>query len=132
MRLPSHIGIIPDGNRRWAEANGLSKIEGWDFGLKPGIDLFRLIQKVGVPEVTFYGFTMDNAKRPSAQRRAFIDCCIQAVGILSKENAELLVVGKSDTAVFPKSCCPIRTSGTPSTRAAPRSISSSTTAGNGT
>ena len=25
MRLPKHIGIIPDGNRRWAENNGLSK-----------------------------------------------------------------------------------------------------------
>ena len=30
MRLPKHIGIIPDGNRRWADSNGMPKIKGWE------------------------------------------------------------------------------------------------------
>jgi undecaprenyl diphosphate synthase len=106
MRLPNHVGIIPDGNRRWAEANGLSKIQGWDHGLQPGIELFRLIQQMGIPEVTYYGFTMENARRPAAQRNAIIDCCIQAVDLLSKEDAELLIVGKSDTTLFPEALRP--------------------------
>jgi len=109
MRLPNHIGIIPDGNRRWAESKGLSKVEGWDHGLKPGIELFRLIQQAGVSEVTSYGFTMENARRPAIQRDAIIDCCIQAVDMLSKEDAELLVVGKSDTTVFPEILLPYTT-----------------------
>jgi undecaprenyl diphosphate synthase len=109
MRLPNHIGIIPDGNRRWAESKGLSKVEGWDHGLIPGIELFRLIQQAGVSEVTYYGFTMENARRPAIQRDAIIDCCIQAVDMLSKEDAELLVVGKSDTTVFPEVLLPYTT-----------------------
>lgn len=36
-RVPKHIGIIPDGNRRWAERNGLNKEEGYAFGLEPFI-----------------------------------------------------------------------------------------------
>ncbi len=109
MRLPKHIGVIPDGNRRWAEANGLSKIDGWDHGLNPGIELFRLIRQAGVQEVTYYGFTMENARRPAIQRNAIIDCCIQAVDMLSKEDAELLIVGKSDTTLFPKALLPYTT-----------------------
>ena len=34
-RLPKHIGIIPDGNRRWAQENGLKKQEGYKFGINP-------------------------------------------------------------------------------------------------
>ena len=33
MRLPKHIGILPDGNRRWAENNGLSKEKGYNIDL---------------------------------------------------------------------------------------------------
>ena len=39
MRIPSHIGIIPDGNRRWAKAHGLPKHEGYRHGLTPGLTL---------------------------------------------------------------------------------------------
>jgi len=34
-RKPNHIGIIPDGNRRWATRNGLKKQEGYGHGLSP-------------------------------------------------------------------------------------------------
>ena len=42
-RFPKHIGIIPDGNRRWAKGNGLKK-----YGLDPGLKLLRAAQKHGV------------------------------------------------------------------------------------
>ena len=67
MRIPNHIGVIPDGNRRWADTKGLSRIKGWDHGLDPGLALFRQIQDAGVQEVTYYGYTMENARRPSSQ-----------------------------------------------------------------
>ena len=41
MRIPKHIGIIPDGNRRWAVQHGLQKQEGYSYGLAPGLALFR-------------------------------------------------------------------------------------------
>lgn len=106
MRLPKHIGIIPDGNRRWAVSNGLTKDKGYSLGIDPGLFLFKLCQKEGVEEITYYGFTTDNAKRPSDQKSAFIDACISAVKLLSNEDAELLVIGNSDSPVFPKELLP--------------------------
>ena len=41
QRLPNHIGIIPDGNRRWAQKNGLNKEDGYDYGIKPGFELYK-------------------------------------------------------------------------------------------
>lgn len=42
MRIPKHIGIIPDGNRRWAKRAGLKKEDGYAHGLTPGLELLRL------------------------------------------------------------------------------------------
>ena len=106
MRLPKHIGIIPDGNRRWANSNGIPKIKGWEKGIDPGYALFKLIQKAGIEEVTYYGYTMENARRPIIQRNAIINACIQGVKILSQEDAELLVVGNSDSKMFPEALRP--------------------------
>ena len=110
MRIPNHIGIIPDGNRRWAESKGFSKEKGYSLGgITPGLLLFKLCQKAGVKEITYYGFTTDNTKRPSIQKAAFIKACIDAVKILSKEDAELLVVGNTESKSFPKELLPYTT-----------------------
>jgi undecaprenyl diphosphate synthase len=101
MRLPKHIGIIPDGNRRWAEAHQMKKEEGYKCGIDPGLALFKLCKEAGIKEVTYYGFTTNNTKRQTIQRQAFTDACIHAVSILSKEDAELLVVGDSESLMFP-------------------------------
>lgn len=101
MRVPTHIGVIPDGNRRWAAEQGFAKEQGYTSGIDPGLALFRLCQQVGVEELTFYGFTVDNVRRPREQRTAFTQACVQAVDVLSKEDATLLVVGNSESPVFP-------------------------------
>lgn len=106
MRIPNHIGIIPDGNRRWAVQNGLNKEQGYGPGLKPGVELFRLCKKIGIKELTYYGFTTDNTKRSSIQTKAFTAACIEAVKILSKEDASLLVLGNTDSPMFPKELLP--------------------------
>jgi len=79
------------------------------MGLDPGLVLFRLCQEVGIKELTFYGFTTDNTKRPSEQRIAFTDACIQAVEMLSKEDAALLVIGNTDSTMFPRELLPFTT-----------------------
>lgn len=106
MRIPSHIGVIPDGNRRWSLTKGLTKEKGYDRGLEPGVQLFRLCKELGVKELTYYGFTMDNTKRPAIQTKAFTAACINAVEILSREDASLLVVGNSNSPMFPKELIP--------------------------
>jgi undecaprenyl diphosphate synthase len=106
MRIPNHIGIIPDGNRRWAVSNGLTKDKGYSVGISPGLELFKQCQDYGIKEITYYGFTTDNTKRPRVQKDAFIDACIKAVNILSSQNAELLVIGNTTSKSFPKELLP--------------------------
>jgi len=101
-RIPQHIGIIPDGNRRWAEKNGLTKEKGYHYGINPGFALYELALELGIPEMTFYGFTVDNTKRPSKQTKAFQNACIDAVKMLSNHDASLLVVGNDKSPLFPE------------------------------
>ncbi len=102
MKLPNHIGVIPDGNRRWAESNGLWKGKGYEHGLDPAIKFFKLAQAQGIKEISVYGFTIENNRRPAAQRKMFTTACIRAVELLSSENAELLIVGNTESRMFPR------------------------------
>ena len=105
-RLPRHVGIIPDGNRRWSVARGLPKHAGYKYGIAPGLELYRICLNLGIKEMTFYGFTQDNTKRPAEQTRAFQRACIEAVEKLAEEDAELLVVGNTESPLFPKELLP--------------------------
>lgn len=105
-RVPNHIGIIPDGNRRWAVSNGMNKQDGYDYGIDPGFELYKLCIENGIKEITFYGFTQDNTKRPSQQTEAFTKACIDAVNKLSNRDANLMVVGNTDSPLFPKELLP--------------------------
>lgn len=78
MRKPKHIAVIPDGNRRWAASRGLSKEAGYQHGLRPALELLRQAKELGIEEITFYGFTTDNCKRPAAQVQAFRSACVEA------------------------------------------------------
>lgn len=106
QRIPKHIGIIPDGNRRWAKGKGFHKEDGYAYGLEPGVQLLRLAQKYGIPELTYYGFTMDNCKRPKEQVCAFSDACVQAVQMIAQENANLHIIGNTKSDCFPAELLP--------------------------
>ncbi len=101
-RIPNHIGIIPDGNRRWAIENGLEKKDGYNHGVNPGFELYEMMIEYGIKEATFYGFTKDNNKREKTQREAFTKACIDAVEMLSGKDANLLVIGNTESVAFPK------------------------------
>ncbi len=102
MRLPKHIAIIPDGNRRWAVKNQLQKQEGYERGLDPGLRVLRKAKEYKIPEITYYGFTTDNCKRPKVQQEAFRKACVDAVKMIENEgNVSLLVVGDMSSNNFP-------------------------------
>lgn len=105
-RTPTHIGIIPDGNRRWAVRNGLDKEDGYSYGLLPGLKLFRAAREYGVKELTYYGFTTDNCKRPKNQVTAFSDACKKAVELIECEGADVCVVGNTESPCFPPELLP--------------------------
>jgi undecaprenyl diphosphate synthase len=107
--LPQHIGFIPDGNRRWAAAQGLGREEGYRYGIEPGLALYDLCKRHGIPEVSVYGFTQDNTKRPRPQIDAFRDACVAFALELARRGAALLVVGNDRTPHFPDKLRPFRT-----------------------
>ena len=103
MRIPKHIAIIPDGNRRWATQHQMEKKDGYQHGLNPGLEVLRKAKEYGVAEITYYGFTVDNCKRPKVQQNAFKKACVDAVRLIQKEgNVSLLVVGDSSSVHFPE------------------------------
>lgn len=102
LKVPRHIGIIPDGNRRWAQNKGYEKQDGYMYGLSPGLQALKLAQEYGIEELTFYGFTTDNCKRPRKQIDSFIQACVDAVKLIAKEDVSLLVIGNSSSPMFPR------------------------------
>ncbi|MEE1250718.1 MAG: undecaprenyl diphosphate synthase family protein [Lachnospiraceae bacterium] len=104
--IPKHIGIIPDGNRRWATEHGMEKKDGYQYGLLPGVKLLRMAKEHKIEELTYYGFTVDNCKRPTEQFASFQKACVDAVNLLKKEGADLLVIGNTKSKCFPKELLP--------------------------
>lgn len=100
--VPHHIGFIPDGNRRWAKERGLPKEEGYSFGIGPGVSLYERCRDMGVGEISIYGFTRDNTKRPTVQRQAFALACVRYAEELCKRGAALLVLGDDGSSAFPE------------------------------
>lgn len=105
-RKPCHIGVIPDGNRRWALKKGLEKQEGYARGVEAGGRLLRAAKSAGIEELTFYGFTVDNCKRPQKQVSAFSQACVNAVEIMQGENVSVCVLGNTESPCFPKELLP--------------------------
>ncbi|MCQ4991517.1 undecaprenyl diphosphate synthase family protein, partial [[Clostridium] symbiosum] len=99
---------IPDGNRRWALQKGLNKEDGHERGISPGMSLFHTCQKLGIKEMSFYGFTADNTKRPSVQRLAFTKACVAAVKVLSewkRLRRRASVFPSTSTHMWPEARC---------------------------
>jgi undecaprenyl diphosphate synthase len=99
--LPRHIGFIPDGNRRWAAAHHLPKEAGYERGIEPGFVLFERCRSLGIEEVSVYGFTQDNTRRPAAQAERFRAACVEFALEIASRGAALLVVGDERSPQFP-------------------------------
>ena len=66
--VPRHVGVILDGNRRWARATGHSDVnDGHQRGADKIIDLLRWCDEAGVELVTLWLLSTDNLARPAAE-----------------------------------------------------------------
>lgn len=63
-RLPRHIAIIQDGNRRWAHARGMRVVRGHQEGAKSTKEIIRACDDLGVESLTLYTFSTENWSRP--------------------------------------------------------------------
>ena len=82
----NHLGIIMDGNGRWATARGLSRTEGHKAGAKTVTRVLEACQKRGIHYVTLYAFSTENWKRPAAEVAVLMDLF---KSYLDKDVAEL-------------------------------------------
>lgn len=105
-RLPRHVGLIPDGNRRWAEARGLPRAAGYEAGIPPAFELLRLCRELGIEEASVYGYTKENVRRPSEQVTAFREACAEFGLRAIEAGAALLAVGDTRSNLFPDALRP--------------------------
>ena len=66
-RLPRHVAVIMDGNGRWAERRGLSRIEGHRAGLEAVRAVVRAGHELAIRNLTLYAFSLENWSRPKAE-----------------------------------------------------------------
>jgi undecaprenyl diphosphate synthase len=65
--LPRHVGIIMDGNGRWAQLRGLERLAGHREGAESVRDVVRAARQVGIEALTLYAFSSQNWQRPAAE-----------------------------------------------------------------
>ena len=73
VQAPQHLVIIPDGNRRWAEGNGVSKAQGHRKGAEVVENIVWQCRDWGVRILTLWGFSTENWERPSDEVRYLMD-----------------------------------------------------------
>ncbi|MFA4919110.1 MAG: isoprenyl transferase [Thermodesulfovibrionales bacterium] len=66
-RIPKHVGIIMDGNGRWAELRGLPRIEGHRRGVERSKEIIEVATELGLRALTIYAFSTENWRRPSTE-----------------------------------------------------------------
>ena len=77
--LPQHIGIIMDGNGRWAKKRGLPRKYGHREGAKTFRNIVEYCDKIGLQYLTVYAFSTENWKRPKDEVDAIMQLLEQYV-----------------------------------------------------
>ena len=96
-KTPHCIGVIMDGNRRWAKENGLSPMEGHNAGYKKFKEFLRWAKEAGITYIIAYIFSTENWKR-SREEVAYLMNLLESaitaeIDDLKKENVSLRFIG---------------------------------------
>jgi undecaprenyl diphosphate synthase len=85
--LPRHVGIIMDGNGRWAQRHGKPRIEGHRAGADSVRDVTRAARQLGIEALTLYAFSSQNWARPVEEVTGLMSLLRE---FLIDERAEIL------------------------------------------
>lgn len=95
-----HLGIIADGNRRWAKEQGLPKIEGHKRGMKAIEELAMAASEAEVPYLTFYVFSTENWGREKSEvdyiMKLLETSLLKFAKKMTKNNMRMLVLGSKE------------------------------------
>jgi len=97
LRIPGHIGVIMDGNGRWARARGKARTEGHVAGVKALRRMVELCIRYGVQYLTVFSFSSENWTRPREEVR-FIFALLHRfiasdLDTLVRNNVRVRVIG---------------------------------------
>ena len=85
-RLPKHVGVMLDGNRRWARAVGADTAQGHRAGAANIEPLLGWCEEIGVEVVTLWLLSTDNLNRPSAELEPLLGIIGDAVETLAEQR----------------------------------------------
>ena len=88
--LPRHVGIIMDGNGRWAEQRGLPRLEGHRKGSDSVREVTRAARRLNLPALTLYAFSSQNWLRPPEEVSGLMDLLRD---YLARERPEIMENG---------------------------------------
>ena len=101
--LPEHIGIIMDGNGRWAKKRGLPRTAGHTAGAQTFRRIARYCSDIGIKYLTVYAFSTENWKRPKEEvdaiMKLFKEYMIEAITDFKDDSIVVKFIG--DRTVFP-------------------------------
>ncbi len=104
IKLPEHLGIIMDGNGRWAKKRGLPRSVGHSEGAKTFRTITRYCSDIGIKHLTMYAFSTENWSRPadevSALMKYFKDYLEEALRDFLDDTVKVKFIG--DISAFPK------------------------------
>ena len=97
VQVPAHIGIIMDGNGRWAKKRGLPRTAGHTAGAQNFRTITRYASSIGVKYLTLYAFSTENWSRPaeevSALMKLFHQYLEEALRDFMNENIRVRFIG---------------------------------------
>jgi len=100
LREKLHVGIIMDGNGRWATRRGLSRLRGHEAGVEAIRRIVEAAPDQGIGTLTLYAFSTDNWRRPRAEVAALMGLLrfylANEVQSLIKNGVRLRVIGRRD------------------------------------
>lgn len=99
-RLPGHVAVIMDGNGRWAERRGLSRVEGHNAGSASVREVIEASAQLGIKFLTLYAFSRENWKRPRPEVGGLWRLLREYLGkedrLLVENDLRLRVIGRRD------------------------------------
>ncbi len=99
-RLPRHIGIIMDGNGRWAKKHRLKVALGHNAGMETMRKIIRNCNDIGLEALSLYAFSTENWQRSKAEVDALMALLLRFfksdIGELQEKNVRVMVLGDKD------------------------------------
>jgi short-chain Z-isoprenyl diphosphate synthase len=98
QRIPRHIGVVVDGNRRWAKLAGAPTSEGHQAGADKILEFLRWCDELGIKVVTLYMLSTDNMNRSSEELKQLMDIIANTLDRLGEaKNMRVRPVGALET-----------------------------------